>query len=131
MAKLGDLPTGPRRIFDQPRAVVLRVRLAGRFDSILAMLSSNSRRISSAGTVGAPAASSARLSSKASLHSGWFKGRDVSSMGIEYAPPVSGSSILTVRRDSRPRRTREEIDRRAIRSGDKERDTTEAAEAHN
>jgi hypothetical protein len=37
---------------------------------------------------------------------------------------------MSVRRDSRPRRTREEIDRRAIRSGDKERDIAEAAEAH-
>jgi hypothetical protein len=78
MAERDNLTCGPRRVRGQRREVALRP--AARFVSMRAMLSSKSRRTTSPGTVGTPAASSAMLSSRASAQPGGaFNGCGVSS----------------------------------------------------
>ena len=69
-AEGGNLPSGPRRVFDQRREVALRSMSPARFASRRAMLPCSSRCTTSLGTVGTPAASSARLWSSASAQPG-------------------------------------------------------------
>jgi hypothetical protein len=80
-AERGDLASGPRRVFNQRGEIALPFDAPARFASMRAMLSRSSRMTSSPGTVETPAASSARLSSRASAQPGGASdGGDVSSM---------------------------------------------------
>ena len=95
-----DLTQGPRRVFDQWREVA-----SARLACIRATVSRMRWWTTSAGTVGTPAASSPRLSSRASAHPGGASGRyGVSSMTDQYAFHRQHSSPKRTGR-IRPRRS--------------------------